>query len=356
VWPTSGRYDDAEWLQKRGELGLPASETTFAKILQQYGYSTACFGKWHLGYAEKFRPSQHGFDEYLCILGGNADYFTHREEDGTLVLNQNGKPLERKGYVTDIFAEEAIGWLKRRTGKPFFLYLPFTAPHTPIQDPDGYDPKTGTAPVQQKNRKVYAKMVERMDTRMGDVLRQLRAMGQEDNTIVLFLSDNGGDPNGDNGALRGRKSSLWEGGIRVPFVMRWPGHLPEGSTNSQVTLSMDIGPTLLRAAGIGKPAGVRFDGMDILEIAARRRQPPPRTVFWRYKRLGNVRKAVREGDLKLVIDNGVEELHDMARDEREQNNLLPGGAADAARLKRLLAAWELDVMAPRLRPFRPGPG
>ena len=204
-----GRYDDAEWLQKRGELGLPATETTFAKILQRSGYDTACFGKWHLGYPEKFRPSVHGFDEYLCILGGNADYFTHREEDGALVLNQNGKPLDRKGYVTDIFADEAIAWLKRRTSKPFFLYLPFTAPHTPIQDPDGFDPKTGTAPVQQKNRKVYAKMVERVDQRIGDVLRQLHAMGREENTLVLFLSDNGGDPNGDNGPLRGRKSSLW---------------------------------------------------------------------------------------------------------------------------------------------------
>lgn len=351
-----GRYDDAEWLQKRGELGLPASETTFVKILQQNGYNTACFGKWHLGYAEKFRPSQHGFDEYLSILGGNADYFTHREEDGTLVLNQNGKPLERKGYATDIFADAAIAWLKRRSGKPFFLYLPFTAPHTPIQDPDGFDPKTGTAPVQQKNRKVYAKMVERLDARMGDVMRQLHAMGQDDNTIVLFLSDNGGDPNGDNGPLRGRKSSLWEGGIRVPFAMRWPGHLPEGRTSSQVVMSMDIGTTLLKAAGIAAPAGVRFDGMDIMDIAAGRREAQKRTVFWRYKRGTNLRKAVREGDLKLVIDNGAEELHDIGKDLREQNNLLPGAATDAARLKKLLAAWEVDVMAPRLKAFRPGPG
>jgi arylsulfatase A-like enzyme len=181
-------------------------------------------------------------------------------------------------------------------------------------------------------------------------------MGRDENTIVLFLSDNGGDPNGDNGPLRGRKSSLWEGGIRVPLVMRWPGKLPEGRTNSQVTLSMDLAPTLLRAAGIKAPDGVRFDGMDILDIAAGRNRPKPRTVFWRYKRLGNVRKAAREGDLKLVIDNGQEELHDLAGDEREEHNLLPGAGADAARLKKLLAAWERDVMAPRLRPFRSTPG
>ena len=352
----SGRYDDAEWLQKRGELGLPASETTFAKILQQNGYSTACFGKWHFGYPEKFRPSQHGFDEYLSILGGNADYFTHREEDGTLVLNQNGKPLERKGYLSDIFAEEAIAWLKRRTGKPFFLYLPFTAPHTPIQDPDGFDPETGRRRYNRRIGKFTSRWWSGWTRASATSCANSAAMGQEENTIVLFLSDNGADPNGDNGPLRGRKSSLWEGGIRVPFAMRWPGHLPEGRTNSQVTVSMDIAPTLLRAAGIAAP-GVKFDGMDIMDIAAGRREPQSRTVFWRYKRLKNVRKAVRQGDLKLVIDNGEEELHDIARDEREQNNLLPGAAADAARLKKLLAAWEVDVMAPRLRhEFRPGPG
>jgi N-acetylgalactosamine-6-sulfatase len=351
-----GRYDDAAWLQKRGELGLPASETTFVKVLQRNGYDTAIFGKWHLGYAEKFRPSQHGFDEYLSILGGGADYFTHREDDGTLVLNQNGKPLERKGYLTDIFADEAVSWLKRRSTKPFFLYLPFNAPHVPIQDPDGFDPRIGTAPVQQKVRSVYVKMVERLDKRIGDVLAQLRAMGQEQNTIVLFLSDNGGDPNGDNGPLRGRKSSLWEGGIRVPLVMCWPGHLPEGRTNPQVTLSMDLGPTLLRAAGVTATAGVRFDGKDILDIAAGRSEPQSRTVFWRFKRAQAVRKCAREGDLKLVIDNGEEGLHDLARDEREEHNLLPAAAAEAARLKKLLAAWELDVMAPRLREFRSGPG
>jgi arylsulfatase A-like enzyme len=350
-----GRYDEAEWLAKRGELGLPATETTFAKILQQSGYATAIFGKWHLGYLEKFRPNHHGFDEYLSILGGNADYFTHKEEDGTLVLNQNGKPLERKGYTTDILAEAAIGWLRRRDrAKPFFLYLPFTSPHTPIQDPDEFDPKTGTAPWRDKNRKVYGKMVERMDQRIGDVLRELRAIGQEEDTIVVFHSDNGADPNGNNGALRGRKGTLWEGGIRVPAVIRWPGHLPEGKTVTQVTLTMDVAPTLLGAAGVKPPAGVRFDGMDVMPMVAGRREAVARTVFWRYKRLGNIRKAARAGDLKLVIDNGAEELHDLAKDEREEKNLLPGAEAEAAKLRRLLANWEREVRAPRLRDFGPG--
>jgi arylsulfatase A len=349
-----GRYDDAVWLEKRGELGLPASEVTFPKLLQQNGYATACFGKWHLGYSEKFLPNHHGFDEFLSILGGNADYFTHREEDGALVLNRGGKPLERKGYVTDLFAEEAIAWLKRRDSRPFFLYLPFTAPHTPIQDPDAFDPATGTAPVHKQNRAVYARMVERMDARIGDVLRQLRAMGREGNTIVIFMSDNGGEANGDNGELRGRKSSVWEGGLRVPCIMRWPGRIPAGSTTSQVAMTMDFAPTLLRAAGVA--TATRFDGIDLLPVLTGARTGEARTLFWRYKRANNVRKAVREGDLKLVIDNGREELHDLAKDPREQNDLLPAAEADAARLRKKLAAWERDVMAPRLRPYRSDPG
>jgi N-acetylgalactosamine-6-sulfatase len=345
-----GRYDEASWLEKRGELGLPTTETTFAKLLQQSGYATACFGKWHLGYGEKFRPNHHGFDEYLSVLGGNADYFTHREEDGTLVLAQNGKPLERKGYLTDIFAEESIAWLKRRDARPFLLYLPFTAPHTPIQDPDGYDPKTGTAPVQNQKRAVYAKMVERMDARIGDVMKQLRAGGKEDDTIVIFMSDNGADPNGNNGELRGRKSSVWEGGLRVPCAMKWPGRIRAGSTTAQLALTMDFGPTLLRAAGVRST--VAFDGIDLMPMVTGAKPPQSRTVFWRYKRAKNVRRAVREGDLKLVIDNDKEELHDLAKDPREEHDLLPGASSDAVRLRAKLSAWEREVAAPRLREFR----
>jgi N-acetylgalactosamine-6-sulfatase len=351
-----GRYDDAEWLQKRGELGLPETETTFARILQRNGYDTAVFGKWHLGYAEKFGPLRHGFDECLNILGGNADYFTHREANGDMVLARNGKPLDRPGYVTDIFADEAIAWLRRRAAKPFFLYMPFTAPHTPLQDPDGFDPKTGTAPTRPRERGIYAKIVERMDRRIGDVLAQVHAMGAENRTIVIFLSDNGPEGMGNGGTLRGRKSSLWEGGIRTPGNMHWPGRIEGGRTFSSLIMSMDFAPTLLGAAGVAPPPGVRFDGIDMLPAITGRRPPQSRTVFWRFKRLANVRKAVMEGDLKLVIDNGAEELHNLATDQSEEKNLLPGAAADAARLKRKLADWERDVMAPRLREFRSTPG
>ncbi|MBI3209265.1 MAG: sulfatase-like hydrolase/transferase [Candidatus Solibacter usitatus] len=345
-----GRYDEAIWLQKKGELGLPASETTMPRLFRQHGYDTACFGKWHLGYLAKHQPRRHGFDEYFGILGGNADYFTHREDNGALVLYRNEKPLEAKGYLTDLIAGEAVAWLKRRKDKPFFLYVPFNAPHTPIQDPDGFDATTGSAKVQQGVRGVYAKMVERVDARVGAILDQLRAMGQEENTIVVFLSDNGGDPNGNNGSLRGRKGSTWEGGIRVPGMMQWPGHI-KPAVSPQVVLSMDLMPTLLAGAGIR--AARRLDGVDLMPVLTGAQEPFARTVFWRYKREKNRRKAVRDGDWKLVVDNGVEELHNLAADGGEKVNLLSREPERAAELRKKLAAWEHDVEASRLRGFRP---
>jgi len=349
-----GRYDEAAWLQKRGELGLPPEELTMGQVFKRAGYDTACFGKWHLGYPEKFWPHHHGFDESFGILGGNADYFTHKEEDGRPVLYHNGKIVERAGYTTDLIAEAAIEWLKGRKGKPFFLYLPFTCPHTPIQDPDGFDPAKGTAPWQNGNRKVYAKMVERMDRRVGDVLRQLDRMGAAANTIVIFISDNGGDPNGRNLPLRGRKSTTWEGGIRVPCLVRWPVGLPKGITVKQVGITMDWLPTLLAATGAATPPGRKFDGVNLLEVMRGKQPVFARTLFWRGRRGNVVRKAVRDGDWKLVDDNGLKELHNLSVDETEQRDLLVSEPRRATELEAKLKAWEREVQSPRLRGFRAG--
>jgi len=353
-----GRYDDAIWLQERGELGLPVSETSMPQSFKAAGYDTGCFGKWHLGHPEKFWPNRHGFDEYFGFLGGGVDYFTHKEpeKDGRANFYHNTTKIDVPGYTTDLFAEQAIQWLKQRNGHPFFLYMPFNAPHVPIQDPNGFDPKTGTAPWRQGDRPTYVKMVERLDQRVGDVLAQLDSMGASENTLVFFLSDNGGDPNGRNDPLRGRKSSLWEGGIRVPCMARWPGVLPAGKTLNQVSLTMDLLPTCLAAIGARPPRDRKLDGVDMLPVMTGKAAPFARTVFWRFKRAKSVRKAVRDGDLKYVVDDGREELHNFAGDELERKNLLPDAAGEAKRLKAKLADWERDVMAPRLRPFRSEPG
>lgn len=337
-----GRYDEAIWLQKRDELGLPATEPTMASLFKKAGYDTALIGKWHLGYLDKFRPARHGFDEFFGILGGGVDYFTHKEESPLQALYHNDQPIKRDGYLTDVIAQEAVRWLKERSPKPFFLYVPFTAPHLPAQAPVGPS---------AQDHATYIKMVERLDQSVGTILAQLDRMGQGDNTILMFLSDNGAIKIGSNGPLRGFKSQVWEGGIREPFMIRWPAVLKAGATCPQVGIGMDLLPTLLAAAGITPPAAPNFDGVNLLPVMKGETAPFSRTLFWRYKRLQNRRKAVRKGDWKYVWENGEEELFDLAKDEREQNNLLARNPELVAKIRAELAAWEKEVAAPRLKDF-----
>jgi N-acetylgalactosamine-6-sulfatase len=180
-------------------------------------------------------------------------------------------------------------------------------------------------------------------------------MGAASNTIVIFKSDNGADNNGRNAPLRARKGTVWEGGIRVPCMMRWPGIAPQGREISQVAITMDLTATLLKAAGVDT-GRTKLDGVDLMPVITGKRQPFARTLFWRAKRGESVRKAVRHGDWKLVIDNGNTELHNIARDELEQENVLNANEPVARDLRGRLASWEREVMAPRLRPFKTTPG
>ena len=342
-----GRYDEAVWLQKRGELGLPASESTLPKLLKARGYDTAIFGKWHLGYLDKFGPNRHGFDEFFGILGGAADYFRYTEEDKAMVLRHNGKPVQTNGYLTDLVGQNALKWLKKRTNKkPFFLYVPFSAPHSPFQTRED-ETKAG---VQWRgaNRPALLKMIEQMDEQVGAILRQIDEMGARENTIVLFMSDNGAPAGGSNAPLRGAKSSVYEGGIRMPLLVRWPGVLAPGSLTDQVTLMMDVTATLAGAAGV---AGAKFDGLDLRAEWRGERPLRKRTVFWRYKREKNRRKAVRDGDWKLVSDTGKESLFNLSTDPLEKENLSESNPAVAARLRGLLADWEKATAALRLSDF-----
>jgi arylsulfatase A-like enzyme len=347
-----GRYDEAVWLAERGELGLPPAEVTLPRLLKDMGYETACIGKWHLGYLDKFSPNRHGFDEYFGILGGNADYFTHREAGGDPVLYRNGKPVIRPGYLTDLITGHAVDWLGKRDRNPFFLYVPYTAPHTPVQGPDDAGKKIDEATWNKGDRATYARMVERMDEGVGRILARLRELGLSDNTIVLFLSDNGGYDLSRNGPFRGGKSSVYEGGIRVPCLIRWPGVIPPGSVTEQVALTMDLLPTLVGAAGGKLPTGRKFDGVDLRGVLRGESQVFPRTVFWRYKRGEARRKAVRDGNLKLVWNDGQEELFNLDKDVRESTNVLAQHPRAARDLRLKLAAWEQEVAAPRLSGFR----
>jgi N-acetylgalactosamine-6-sulfatase len=346
----AGRYEEAAWLQKRDELGLPVSAVTMPRILKDNGYDTAIIGKWHLGYLPKFSPNRHGFDEFYGILGGNADYFTRREEDSDLpCFYHNDKPIEEPGYSTDLFTQHAVSWLKQRSKAPFFLYVPYTAPHLPLQSPDDE-----RAPRDNTSHERYRKMIERMDQGVGELLAQIERMGAAANTLVVFTSDNGAIPAGNNAPFRGFKSSVWEGGIHMPCMARLPGVIRPGSRTAQVGLTMDWLPTILSAAGVKPPAGKNMDGVDLLPVLRGERQPFSRTVFWRFKRAEVRRKAVRSGDWKYVWDKGEEELHNLADDPGEAKDLLKQQPEIAVDLRAKLAAWEVDVRAPRLRDFPGG--
>jgi arylsulfatase A-like enzyme len=350
-----GRYDDAIRLSATHDLGLPASETSIARMLKDAGYATALAGKWHLGYEPKFSPNRHGFDHAFYIIGGSADYFHHCEPNGENALHLNEQPIRREGYITDLITDEAVSFLKSRStssGQPFFLYVPYTAPHAPYQGPDDRIaqplPESSELHNQGKGpRKTYVAMIERMDQGVSRILSALKETTTAENTIVIFTSDNGGTASGSNGPLARHKGTTFEGGIRVPGIVRWPQHLPAGAVNDQACITMDFSASIARLAGAKPPAGRAFDGIDIIEQLQSGRPPVERTLFWRGRRGAHTWWGVRSGALKYVCEGDVknrkEFLFDLAHDLGESTNLCAARPADAARLKALLAQWEAEV-------------
>jgi arylsulfatase A-like enzyme len=357
-----GRYDDAIRLAAKQELGLPVAETSLARMLKSAGYATAMAGKWHLGYDNKFSPNRHGFDHAFYSLGGGMEYFHHVEDPpGFLpVLRLNEKPLQRPGYFTELVAEEAVRWLNEHTARapsqPYFLYLPFTAPHSPYQGPGdgGPQPLAADSPLWSQGKappKVYAAMIESLDRAVGRVLSVLSERKQAGNTLVLFVSDNGGTASARPTGLRANKGTTFEGGIRVPAIARWPGVLAAGAEFPHAALTFDFTASIARAAGVSPAKDRPFDGIDILRHAGAGTAPPPRTLFWRGRRAERTWRAVREGTLKYVSQQDgpkIEEwLFDLSGDTAEQHSVIQDRASDAKRLKAHLAAWEAEVRPTR---------
>lgn len=352
-----GRYDDAIRLAERQELGLPPEEVSIARMLKDAGYATALIGKWHLGYEDKFSPNRHGFDHALYALGGAMDYFHHFEDPSTreAMLRLNGAPLTRPGYFTETIAEECVRWLRERKGdQPLFLYVPFTAPHFPYQAPGEDSPEplpTGSIRWKQGQSPpdVYAAMVESMDAAIGKILDALAATPQGQNALAVFASDNGGTKSSLPCGLRDQKGTTFEGGIRVPCIVRWPGQIPAGITCAHPALLFDLTASFARIAGAAPAAARPFDGIDILRYVASGDPPPHRPLFWRGRRGDRTWRAVRDGDIKYVSRTDgpktEEFLFDIAADLGESQNLLGDRPADAARLKALLSRWE-DAVRP----------
>jgi N-acetylgalactosamine-6-sulfatase len=347
-----GRYDDAIRLRETNDLGLPASETSIGRLLKSGGYDTGICGKWHLGYEPKFFPSQHGFDHWFGPVGGAVDYFHHCEYTGEPALYLNDRPVRREGYLTDLISQELVEFIRRDHRRPFFLYVAYTAPHTPYQGPA--DKRPEPVPQDQYNkgsRATYRAMVERMDQGIGDIMRALVEQGVADNTLVVFMSDNGANKTGNNGPFSGYKGNVFEGGIRVPCAARWPGVLPAGAVSAQACMTMDFSRSIVRAAGLEPPEERPFDGLDVLRLVETGQPVRDRTLFWRARRGDRTRKAVRDGSMKYMAlhEGGAMEeyLFDLAADPAEKANLIAERQDAAQRLRRMLGEWEDEVRAPR---------
>ena len=348
-----GRYDDAIRLAERHDLGLPVEETSIATLLDRAGYASAVYGKWHLGYEKKFLPLRHGFDHFVGILGGHCDYFHHCEITGVKTLYENDHPIERPDYMTDIVTTESVEFIRRQSAaRPFFLYVAYTCPHSPYQGPRDRKPEPVPRELWNKGtREKYVEMVENLDQSIGKILDALDQSGLAENTIVFFSSDNGAIGPGSNAPFSGRKSTLYEGGIRVPCIIRWPGVIPPGVVSDQPCITMDLTVSMASAAGVKPPRP--FDGIDIVRHVASRAPSFPRTLFWRARRGQRTWRAVRDGDMKyLSLTDGEkfsEWVFDLAADPAEKNDLLKTHPAEARRLKALLADWEREVRHTRGR-------
>lgn len=351
----SGRYqqrtglENALYYQETGR-GLPADGKTLADALQSAGYVTGISGKWHVGYDRRRRPLQQGFDHFFGLLGGNHHYFEHMDRIGVHDLWLGDETVERDGYTTDLITEDARDFIRRNRDRPFFLFVSHLAPHFPWQGPEDEDRvvKPKHKSWQQGDRSTYIAMVERMDRGIGKLLQDLDRHGLARRTLVVFTSDNGGHTYSRNEPLARSKGTLWEGGIRVPCIARWPGVLPAGEETAQVGITMDWTATFRRVAGLSADAA-HEEGLNLLPMLTGKRPPVNRTLFWRRVK-GPVRKnvdegrAVRRGRWKLIeMADGGRYLYDLQSDTGETHNLVSRHPQLVQELVRELDRWEERV-------------
>ena len=329
-------------VEERFTMGLEPEESFLTPLLKKNGYGTACYGKWHLGFKPEHNPVKHGFDEYWGIIGGQCDYYRYHYIDGMKQLYEKTEMTTAEGYITDLINQRAVRYIREEGRSPFFIYVPYNAVHHPYQVPD--DPSQFYT-AENKNdgtRAGYAKMMGSIDKGIGDIFAALEAKGILDNTLIIFTSDNGGERFSDNRPLFNHKTTLWEGGIRVPCLLRWPaGGLPKGAVSHQAAITMDLTATILAAAGV--PIPKTMDGIDLLPILKGEQPTVERTFGWRVDRSRRKMKALRHGDWKYVQDDMVEMLFNLRDDIGEHHDLYYERLDKVKELKAKLAEWEADV-------------
>ena len=348
-YPTRFGHENNAIAGEKSGTGLSLRETTLPSRLKACGYDTICIGKWHLGHGAEYRPMARGFDEFYGTLA-NTPFFhpTHfidsRKSPDVVKVEDAGF------YTTDAYAQRAVEWIEGRTAAPWLLYLPFNAQHAPLQAPQKYLDRF--AGITDQKRRTFAAMLSAMDDAVGQVLAAVRARGQEENTLVFFIADNGGPTQGTtshNGPLRGFKMTTYEGGPRVPFLVQWKGRLPAGTTYDLPVMNLDVSPTILAAAGKPIDGTEKLDGVDLLPfLTGKATGRPHETMFWRY----GDQWAVRSGDWKLVVSrggSGTPELYNLAADIGEKTDLAGSEAARVAELQKLYDGWNAQQAEPTVR-------
>ncbi len=354
----TGRYQTRfghEFNSVANVSGLPLTEKALAERLCEVGYATCAIGKWHLGRNEPYRPMKRGFDEFYGTLA-NTPFFHPTQFIDSLVSSDIQQITDDTFYTTEAYGKRAVEWLEKQRSRPWFLYLPFNAQHAPLQAPQKYLDRF--AGIQDERRRTFAAMMAALDEAVGRVLEKVRQMGQEENTLIFFLSDNGGptrQTTSSNGPLRGFKSTTWEGGIRVPFCVQWKAKYPSGTVYEHPVIQLDIVPTCLAAAGVKIDPQWKLDGVDLTPyLTGLNRDKPHQTLYWRF---GN-QWAIRHGDWKLVVANGGSgqpELYNLATDISESQNLAERYPERVKELKQLYDQWnaeQAEPLAPREQPRR----
>ena len=337
------------------DVGLPHEALTIAEMLKPLGYASACFGKWHLGYLPPWLPKSQGFDEFRGLGSGDGDFLTHIDRSGNEDWWHNDRIEMTEGYTTDLLTQYSVDFIEQRRKQPFFLYVPHLAIHFPWQGPGDpphrrqgtsyHKDKWGVIPNPGDVAPHIKAMVESLDDGVGRIVAALRKHDLENNTLVIFTSDNGGyltyGPNfrhiSSNGLYRGQKAQLYEGGHRVPAIFTWPGKI-KPSVSTATTHSIDLFPTIAALAGI-KTHDVWTDGLNLVPLLTGEAKLPERMLFWRTR----AHSAVRSGPWKLHRDGKKAELYDLDRDPSEQHDLAAQQPAEVTRLTDAWNRWEADV-------------
>lgn len=336
-------------------LGLHPAVPTLPSMLREVGYNTALIGKWHLGHLPAFGPLKSGYDEFYGATGGGLDYFTHKTSNGYFDLWQGEEPCHDEGYLTDLFSQRAVDFVRRkaddaRAGKPFLLSLHYTAPHWPWETRDDAGVAQEVAGklfhLHGGSIHTYQRMIQHMDEGIGWIVAELEAQGLLNDTLIVFTSDNGGERFSDNWPLVGGKMDLTEGGIRVPYVVHWPAMIAPGQVSNQHCLTMDWTATMLAAAGAQVPETHPLDGVSLLPVLSQAQGAFERPLAWRMKHRGQ--RAFRLGDWKYLKVDEHEYLFNLVQDARERANLAEHLPERFQAMKQAWLNW--DATMPEIPP------